>query len=267
MSQSTIDPDTADDSHPAGPRRDGTTWTRISEYPLAAAAALFLAAYAWPILQPRVSDAVKTTCRAVVYVVWALFAVDYVARLVLAENKGRFLIRNLLDLASILLPVLRPLRLLRLVALVRVLNRKATASLHGRVAIYLGTSTALIIFVAALAILDAERGHPHSNINGFGDALWWAASTVMTVGYGDRYPVTLSGRFVAVGLMIAGITLLGVVTASIASWLINRVRDVEHDTTAHVDHRLDQLHTEIAELKALVADLAARTEPAERAER
>ena len=106
----------------------------------------------------------------------------------------------MLDLLSIALPVLRPLRLLRLVALVRILNRKATTSLHGRVAIYVVSSAALIIFVASLAGLDAERGKPHANINTFGDALWWSATTVMTVGYGDRYPVTVTGRFVAAGL-------------------------------------------------------------------
>ena len=98
-------------------------------------------------------------------------AVDYVVRFIHASNKGRFVWRNMLDLLSIALPVLRRLRLLRLVALVRILNRKATTSLHGRVAIYVVSSAALIIFVASLAGLDAERGKPHANINTFGDAL------------------------------------------------------------------------------------------------
>jgi voltage-gated potassium channel len=41
-----------------------------------------------------------------------------------------------------------------------------------------------------------------------------------TVGYGDRYPVTAAGRLVAFGLMIGGIALLGTVTATLASWLV-----------------------------------------------
>jgi voltage-gated potassium channel len=57
--------------------------------------------------------------------------------------------------------------------------------------------------------------------------LWWALTTIATVGYGDRYPVTGQGRLVAAGLMVAGIAVLGVVTASIASWLIEKVREVE----------------------------------------
>lgn len=233
----------------------GARWQRRSEIPLAAAAVLFLAAYAWPILQPGMSHSVRRSCDIVVYSVWALFALDYVTRLVLAERRWKFFWRNLLDLISIALPVLRPLRLLRLLALVRVLNRRATASLHGRVAAYVGSSAALIIFVAALAVLDAERGHHGSNINSFGDALWWSATTVMTVGYGDRYPVTVTGRLVAVGLMIGGITLLGIVTASIATWLLGQVRNVESSTEDYIDARVTVLHGEIAELKALVQTL------------
>lgn len=60
----------------------------------------------------------------------------------------------------------------------------------------------------------------------------WAMTTVTTVGYGDRFPVTETGRFVAGGLMLAGIALLGVVTASLASWLIERVAEVEEESQA-----------------------------------
>ena len=62
------------------------------------------------------------------------------------------------------------------------------------------------------------------------DALWWSPTTVATVGYGDRYPVTRDGRLVAIGLMLAGIALIATVTAAIASWLVARVRDAESDT-------------------------------------
>jgi voltage-gated potassium channel len=234
----------------AGPRVDW--WTRRTEYPLAALAVLFLGGYAWPILNPHLDDATRHRCSIVVYAAWAAFGVDYLCRLLLAERKRWFIWHNLLDLASLALPVLRPLRLLRLVALIRVVNRKTTASLHGRVAIYVSVSAVLLVFVASLAVLDAERGRPHANINTFGDALWWSATTVMTVGYGDRFPVTTSGRFIAVGLMIGGITLLGAVTASIASWLIARVRDEDASTEARINTRIDELSSDIAELKMLL---------------
>jgi voltage-gated potassium channel len=58
------------------------------------------------------------------------------------------------------------------------------------------------------------------------------ATTVTTVGYGDRYPTTGTGRLVAVGLMLAGLALLGVVTASFASWLLDKVLEVEAESQA-----------------------------------
>jgi len=239
----------------------GAIWLQRTEYPLAVAALLFLGAYAWPILDPAMEYPFRRACEIVVYVMWALFVVDYFTRLALAERKASFVGHNLIDLIALALPVLRPLRLLRLVALVRILNRKATVSLHGRVAIYVGFSAVLIIFVAALAVLDAERGKPHANINGFGDALWWSATTVTTVGYGDRYPLTETGRFVAVGLMLGGIALIGVVTASIASWLIARVRDVETSAEYRLSQRLEEVHQEIAELKKLVVAMVPAVAP------
>jgi voltage-gated potassium channel len=51
-------------------------------------------------------------------------------------------------------------------------------------------------------------------------------STITTVGYGDRYPTTPEGRLIAAALMLAGIALLGVITASLASWFVERIGDV-----------------------------------------
>jgi voltage-gated potassium channel len=224
-------------------------WESRSEWPLATAAVAFLVAYAWPVLAPGLSSGWKDLCRAVVYLSWVLFALDYIARLVLAEHRARYAGRHIPDLLVIALPILRPLRLLRLVMLLRVLNRRATNSLRGRVITYVSGATALIVGSAGLAMLDAERGRAGSNINTYGDALWWAMTTISTVGYGDRYPVTGQGRFVAAGLMLAGIALLGVVTASIASWLIEKVREVDTDVQAVAQRDLAELRAEIQALR------------------
>ena len=77
--------------------------------------------------------------------------------------------------------------------------------------------------LGSVAVLDVERGDSDANITTFGDALWWATTTVTTVGYGDRLPVTLEGRVIAFALMVVGISLVGVVTASVAAWLIANV--------------------------------------------
>ena len=84
-------------------------------------------------------------------------------------------------------------------------------------------------------MLDAERGAPDANIAGFDDALWWGVTTITTVGYGDQFPVTDQGRLIAVALMLTGIALLGIVTATIASWFIERLGGVEETTQREVD--------------------------------
>jgi hypothetical protein len=68
--------------------------------------------------------------------------------------------------------------------------------------------------------LDAERGAPRANITTFGDAVWWSVSTMATVGYGDRCPVTVAGRAIGIVLMIAGVGLFGIVAAVAAAWFI-----------------------------------------------
>jgi voltage-gated potassium channel Kch len=116
------------------------------------------------------------------------FVVDIVVRLALADERLRYLIRHWYDVLMIALPLLRPLRLLRLIPLLSVLNRRAKIRLRGRIAIYLASGASLLAFCAAIAVLDAERSSPDANIIDFGDAIWWAGSTMATVGYGDRYP-------------------------------------------------------------------------------
>ena len=233
-------------------------WERPSEWPLTLVAVAFLAAYAWPILDPTLDPAWVGVCRVVSAATWLVFVVDYVVRLVLAGDRRRFFGTHLLDLAVVALPLLRPLRLLVLVRALGVLNRAAGASLRGRVAAYVAGSTVLVLFVASLAVLDAERDAQGSQITSFGDAVWWAFTTVTTVGYGDRYPVTGAGKVVAVGLMLAGIALLGVVTASFASWLLDRVAEAEEESQAATRRDVQLLTDEVSSLRAEIAALRPR---------
>jgi len=83
----------------------------------------------------------------------------------------------------------------------------------------------MAVGLGSLAVLDVEQDAADANITTFGDALWWATTTVTTVGYGDRYPVTTEGRLIAVALMLVGIGLVGVVTAAVAAWFIGSVQE------------------------------------------
>jgi voltage-gated potassium channel len=111
-----------------------------------------------------------------------------------------------------------------------------------------------VLVLAAAAIYNVERDADGANIHSFADALWWAATTVTTVGYGDRYPTTGAGRLIATTLMVVGIALIGVVTATIAAWFVDRLRDVEQaevraeTTMADVLTELRRLHARLDRL-------------------
>jgi voltage-gated potassium channel len=166
----------------------------------------------------------------------------------LAPNRRRWFFRHLFDLAIVALPLLRPLRLLRLVVLLGALQKAVGDAIRGRIVVYTVSGVVLLIYVASLAILDKERDQPGATINSFGKALWWSITTVTTVGYGDLYPVTVTGRVIAVLLMLGGISLVGVLTASLASWIVQRVAETETMSQAATAAQIDELRNEIRSL-------------------
>lgn len=227
-------------------------WDKATEWPLTFAAVLFLAAYATQIIA-HPQHTLYGVCEAVVWVTWVVFGLDYVIRLVITKNRWRWFYRHLLDLAIVVLPMLRPLRLMRFFTIIAILQRGAGSILRGRVMIYTIGATILTIFIASLAVYDAERDV--GNISSFGDAIWWAFVTITTVGYGDLAPVTATGRAIAVGLMIGGIALIGVVTATLASWIVERVSDNTQKSATASEQQVEDLRLEVRELKELIREL------------
>jgi voltage-gated potassium channel len=220
-------------------------WRLLTRWPLAAAAVLFLTVYSLQVIV-RPTGTAGVVLEVMPWVIWSLFLLDYAVALWLAEHRGHWFLRNLHQLVIVLLPMLRPLRFLRLVTLLRALHRTGGAALRGRILLYVLASALLLAYVAALAVLDVERAAPDANITTIGDALWWAMTTISTVGYGDWYPVTVPGRLVAAALMVGGIAVLGIVTASLASWL---VESVAAETAAEVEAGDDDLRSELREVR------------------
>ena len=166
-----------------------------------------------------------------------LFLIEFSYRFTIADRKWKFLRRHWWELlASLPLPLdaVQALRGLQLLCLVRLIRLLRLVRLGGRVKVLaeasntlskyrslvvLTTVVAVIVFASSLAFHYFESG-ANQNVKGLGDSLWWGVSTVATVGYGDIFPVTTGGRFVAAFLMLVGVGTLGAYTGLIASFVI-----------------------------------------------
>ncbi|MBI5331652.1 MAG: potassium channel family protein [Betaproteobacteria bacterium] len=191
--------------------------------------------------------------------VCVLFLLDFALTFWRAENRMRYFFTwGWLDLISSIpmIDALRWGRLARVFRIFRVLRAlRAARLLGGLILEYRAQSAALtaalisllLVTFSAIAILHLETA-PGSNIRTAEEALWWAVTTITTVGYGDFYPVTTEGRFLATGLMVSGVGLFGAFSGLVASWLM-RPEERQQDS------ELAQIQ---AELAALRADLARR---------
>ncbi|MDK1473968.1 potassium channel family protein [Streptomyces sp. 549] len=231
-------------------------WERRTQIPLLLLALVFGVAYAVPIVATGADSWVVRLCSAVEWAVWLAFGVDYAVRLVLAEQRWQFVRRHPLALAAVALPLLQPLRLLRLVSALLLVGQRARMASQVQLTTYVAGTCAGLLMFGSLAVLEVERGAPGSTIQSLGDAVWWSFTTMTTVGYGDTAPTTGLGRVLAVGLMLSGIALLGTVTANIAAWFIARF-DRTDDEAQRQTEALVQLTAEVGLLRAEVAALSA----------
>jgi voltage-gated potassium channel len=233
------------------------TWLRWTEWPLVVLGLLFLAVLILPLAEP-LTEAEAFALDVANVVIWLLFVIDYVIRLYLTDDRRLFVRSHVLDLIVILVPFLRPFRLLRLVAIVISTSRRAGGLVVRRVILYVLGIAVILMSAGAVVAYDAEKSTPidERTIKTLGDAFWWALVTVTTVGYGDVYPRSAMGRGVAAVLMMTGIAVVGTLTAAVAAWFVNIVRsastvDVEEEAASD----RDDLRTEVRLLTASVESL------------
>ena len=199
--------------------------TRIWSEILTFLAVAFLFAFSYPAFNETISDSTNHYLGLIQWVCWFAFALDLIYGIWKAESKKEYLKRHPLELASVLLPFLRPLRLMRVISFGSLALQKVAIGRQFAITVKVAVSAVFISYIAAIQITISERTVEGSNIKTFSDGLWWAVTTVTTVGYGDRYPTTTEGRLLAVLLMITGISLVGVITASVAAWFVKLSQD------------------------------------------
>jgi len=191
-------------------------WSEI----LTLLALAFLIAFSYPAFVDPVPSSTQTLLSIVQWISWIAFAADLIYGLSKAKDKARYLKKHPLEVVAVLFPFLRPLRLMRVISFGGLAIQKVAIGRQFAITIKVFIASIFIAYISAVQITITERAVEGSNIHNFGDGLWWAISTVTTVGYGDRYPTTTEGRFLAVVLMIMGISLVGVITASVAAWFV-----------------------------------------------
>ena len=164
---------------------------RLTEMPMLVLALLYIPAFVIGYL-PNASPSTRASAAFAENVIVAIFAAELVVKVAFAEGKLKYLRSHWLDVAIVLVPFLRPLRLFRVLRLLPFLARggagmrRVMGPYHGAYALLIGLASVLL---SAVLMLVFERGGDGS-IKDFGDAIWWASTTVTTVGYGDTFPVT-----------------------------------------------------------------------------
>lgn len=188
--------------------------------------------------------------------VCVIFFVDFLITLARSPDRLRYLRTwGWIDLLSSIptFDVARWGRLARIMRIFRVLRGlRAARALSALILKHRAENTFLAVSLVALLILVScsiavlyFETDPASNIKTAEDAVWWAVTTMTTVGYGDRFPVTTEGRAVAILLMAAGVALFGTLSGFLAAWLIGPGQSAEAE-------RLEALTKEIAALRAAI---------------
>ncbi|WP_037860068.1 potassium channel family protein [Streptomyces sp. NRRL S-340] len=156
-------------------------------------------------------------CRAVPAASWAVFAVGHGVHRRLSSQGVRFVRRRRPDTLAVPLPLLRPVRILRVYDAVRRRRGRTRCPLQARVMLYAGLSALLPGLAGSLTVYGPEHRAPRATIRTFGESVWGTCSTPAAVGHGDVTPVTSAGRLVAVVLMGCGPALPGAATGAFSS--------------------------------------------------
>jgi voltage-gated potassium channel len=205
---------------------------RMMAWPLLILAVAIIPIIVVPMLAD-LSPGALSALKAADLLIWAAFAVDYIVRFSIAPRKSHFLTHHKLDLVVVAVPFAQPFRLIRSVRVLRVFRAGRAATYIGRGAqearsLFSRENSGFAILMSGLIILGGaavvyglERSAPGTAIKSMPDAIWWAITTVSTVG-SDKYPVTAEGRAIAVVLMILGIGLVGLLAGTMASFFVEQ---------------------------------------------
>lgn len=195
---------------------------------------------------PDLSERTQDILRIIEIITVSIFTLEYVLRLLVAEKKVKFVFSfyGLVDLAAILpfyiatgldLRAVRVFRLLRLVRILKLLKYNQAVKRFNRalkiakeeLALF-GFVAAILLYLSAVGIYYFENAAQPEQFKSVFHSLWWAITTLTTVGYGDIYPITTGGRVFTFFVLTVGLGVIAVPTGILASALA-QARDEESD--------------------------------------
>jgi voltage-gated potassium channel Kch len=199
-----------------------------------------------------------------------VFVIDFVYRLRTARSKRGYFFHGggIFDLLSCV-PMLRIFRLFRIVRAVRIVRRLGGPRVFRELRQQLATGVLYLVVFVGITVLEVvgllelhfEENAPGANITTAGDALWWGYVTATTVGYGDKYPITMGGRISGVIMLTVGVALFATFSGFLANAFLSpqkpKVDESGSPDVIELRALLDQQDETTAQLRAKLASLEA----------
>ena len=228
---------------------------QVTKYPMAVLGIAWMIV-AIVILTTDVNGSASRPLVGALFALWTVLLVEYLVRLVVTPDRRAYLRRRWVEPATVLVPPLQGWHFVGIEKMSLLLHEgelrvEAVLKHHSLFRVLIAATGTL--FIGAWLVLLFEEDAKGSNIHTYPDALWWAIVTVTTVGYGDRFPATGGGRTVAVVLMLVGIGLIGVLTATVASVFIKEHTDANKE-------EIKKGHANLGEQLAVISDRLADVE-------
>lgn len=207
------------------------------------------------------------------WIAWALFALEYLTRLAAATNRKAFVRSNITDLVVILAALPTPLvagnqeafsalRAFRVLVVAFEIGKDVSNLCKTRNVPYAIAIVVLAVATCGVLGYHFERHAKGANITDPGEGVWWALTTITTVGYGDRYPITWEGRFVATVLMVVGIAFTGIISAALVSVFLKKTSDQVDEEDRLFEERVRRaIATELTPLRAQLESLHDALDP------
>ena len=187
---------------------------------------------------------IKTIAQLLDIPITFIFLVDFSSRLLRSHPRRTYFIdqRGWLDLLGSLPSFFKLFRIFRLVRVTRLMSEYGLSNVVRSFLKHRADNALLVVIFMVLVVIEFgsmlvvsfEASAPDANITTGGDAIWWAFVSITTVGYGDKFPVTLGGRVSAFLVLAAGVGLFGVLSGFLANFFLSP-SEPKADETAAVD--------------------------------